>query len=219
MESWSPVLVHQLLQQVCHGHRRIYKQRFVVVPSPWVSAVVRLSVMITLNDLILCDLISKDHHVYFHFQSYYFQGVVSEVGCIYKTFCNGTQVFHERMPFDSLNDWADSCIQELCNLYVTRFSAWKRISHQESGLTLYTLRQLYNQFCNGKLPITQQTITTLRQHLSATLTHIETLEKQNKKLWQYINGMTSSIDCEAIPKSNALKSLTQMHNTYLMENN
>lgn len=162
---------------------------------------------------------SKDHHVYFHFKSFYFEGVVSEVGCIYETYSNGTKVFHERLPFDSITDWADSCIQELCNDFVTRFSAWRRISHKESGLTLYTLRQMYNQFANGKLPITAQTITTLRQYLSASLAHTEKLERQNKELRKYIDGLTSTIDEEMIQKPNGLKTLTMMHNRYLLVNN
>ena len=120
--------------------------------------------MITLHDLINCDLMGKNHHVYFHFKSYYFKGTISELGCIYETYCDDNQVFHERNPFDSISEWADACIQELCNEYVTRFSAWKRISHQESGLTLYTLRQLYNQFANGNAPITNQHISTMRQY-------------------------------------------------------
>ena len=60
--------------------------------------------MITLHDLINCDLMGKNHHVYFHFKSYYFKGTISELGCIYETYCNDNQVFHERNPFDSISE-------------------------------------------------------------------------------------------------------------------
>mgnify|MGYP001175124781 CR=1 FL=1 len=175
--------------------------------------------MITLHDLINCDLMGKNHHVYFHFKSYYFKGTISELGCIYETYCDDNQVFHERNPFDSISEWADACIQELCNEYVTRFSAWKRISHQESGLTLYTLRQMYNQFANGKVPITNQTITTMRQYLTSTIVYIETLEKQIASLQNYIDGSSSVINYKIVQRPMALKQLTVMHNTYLQENN
>ena len=174
--------------------------------------------MITLYDLINCDLMGKNHHVYFHFKSYYFKGTISELGCIYETYCNDNQVFHERNPFDSISEWADACIQELCNEYVTRFSAWKRISHQESGLTLYTLGQMYNQFANGKVPITNQTITTMRQYLTSTIVYIETLEKQIESLQNYIDGSSSVINYKIVQRPTALKQLTVMHNKYLQEN-
>ena len=102
---------------------------------------------------------------------------------------------------------------------MTRFSAWKRISHQESGLTLYTLRQMYNQFANGKVPITNQTITTMRQYLTSTMVYIELLEKKIQSLQNYIDGSSSVINYDIVQRPMALKQLTVMHNKYLQENN
>lgn len=175
--------------------------------------------MITLHDLICCDLISKEHHVYFHFKQNYFESTISEMGCIYNTFLNGTMVFHDRSPFDSISEWADACIQELCKEYVTRFSAWKRISHKESGLSLHTLRQLYNQFANGKVPITNQTMTTLRQCLTSSLNYIKVLELELKLTKNYINGHTSQLDNHVIQKPVALEKIIFLHNKYLQDNN
>ncbi len=175
--------------------------------------------MITLHDLICCSLISQGDHIYFHFKQNYFEATVSAFGCIYDTLLNNRKVFHERAPFDSISEWADSCIQELCKEYVTRFSAWKRISHKESALSLHTLRQLYNQFAHGKVPITNQTMTTLRQCLTLSLDYIANLESHVQSLQHYISGRTSQLDHKVIQKPNALKKLSFLHDKYLEENN
>jgi len=174
--------------------------------------------MITLHDLICSDLLSPDDHVYFHFKQNYFEGTISEFGCIYDTFLNNTKVFHERNPFDSISEWADACIQELCKEYVTRFSAWKRISHKESGLSLHTLRQLYNQFANGKVPITNQTITTLRQCLTSSINYIKLLESKIEKMKNYINGLSCQMENSVIQKPVSLEKIIYLHNRYLQDN-
>lgn len=48
--------------------------------------------------------------------------------------------FTDRQGFTSLTDWCDSCIQELANEYVTRFSSWKRVKHVKTQHPMAMLR-------------------------------------------------------------------------------
>ena len=48
--------------------------------------------------------------------------------------------FSDRQGFTSLTDWCDSCIQELANEYVTRFSSWKRVKHSKTQHPMAMLR-------------------------------------------------------------------------------
>lgn len=48
--------------------------------------------------------------------------------------------FDDRQGFTSLTDWCDSCIQELANEYVTRFSSWKRVKHEKTQHPMAMLR-------------------------------------------------------------------------------
>lgn len=49
--------------------------------------------------------------------------------------------FTDRQGFTSLTDWCDSCIQELANEYVTRFSSWKRVKHEKTQHPMAMLRE------------------------------------------------------------------------------
>ena len=175
--------------------------------------------MITLHDLVLCDLFTKDDDIFFDYKDIYFEGKVSALGCIYETQANGNTIFHDRQAFDNVSEWADACIQNIAKEYVTRFSSWKRISHKQSGLTLHTLKQLYTNFATGKLPVTNQTMTTLRECLTTSLVHIQKLEMIIQKQNQYINGMVSHYDRTPLSKPKSLLCIEFMHNKYLMENN
>ncbi len=175
--------------------------------------------MITLHDLLLCDLIEENHDIFFYFKSHYFEGKLSSLGCIFETYADGNKIFHERQAFDNVSEWADACIQNIAKEYVTRFSSWKRISHKQSGLSLFTLRQLYNQFAYGKLPVTNATITTLRQCLTTTLIHIKELEEKVKQQNDYIDGKVSYIERKVISKPKSLQAIEFMHNKYLLQKN
>lgn len=174
--------------------------------------------MITLHDLVLCDLMEEGHEIFFHFKSFYFEGTVSGLGCIYNTRANGNTIFHDRMAFENVSEWADALIQNVAKEYVTRFSSFKRICHKQSGLSLHTLRQLYNHFTYGKLPLTNQTIITLRECLTSTLTHIKKLENVIQEQRQYIEGQTSCIPTQHIIKPTCIQKIEYMHNRYLKNN-
>ena len=173
--------------------------------------------MITLHDLILSDLMSKDDFIYFHFKTHHFQGKLSALGCIYETRANGTLIFHDRNAFDNISEWADNCIQNIAKEYVTRFSSWKRISHENSGLSLHTLRQLYNHFACGKLPLTNQTLTTFRECLTSSLVYISKLEAKLKHQHEYIKGNLNCYDNTPVYKPKCLQKIEYMHNDFLMK--
>jgi hypothetical protein len=174
--------------------------------------------MISLHDLVLSDLVSAGHEIFFYFKSHYFEAKVSSLGCIYETRANGNHIFQDRLAFESLAEWSDACIQNVAKEYVTRFSSWKRISHKESGLSLHTLRQLYSNFSYGKLPCTNQTLVTFKACLSSCLEHIDNLENIIKEQRDYIHGNTSFVPEQRILKPQCLKKIEFLHNNYLKVN-
>lgn len=105
-----------------------------------------------LKDMIDQDIIRAGDALTFQFKSHVFRCVVTAQGFLGScTRAAATQhrrstptpaqrIFASRGPFLSLTDWADTCIQEICHEYVTRFSSWKRCRHHASGQAMYVLR-------------------------------------------------------------------------------
>ena len=133
--------------------------------------------MITLYDLLQSQLLSAGDSLFFYYKHHRFSCQVNALGVMYSFKSNGKVVFTERLPFDSLSVWADTCIQELANEYVTRFSSFKRTRHLESGLSLNTIRQLYVHFALPKAPVTSNSMATLRQYISSLSKYCKELEQ------------------------------------------
>ncbi len=105
-----------------------------------------------LKDMIDQDVIRVGDALAFQFKSHVFRCVVTAQGFLGScTRAAATPhkraapspaqpIFASRGPFLSLTDWADTCIQEICHEYVTRFSSWKRCRHHASGQAMYVLR-------------------------------------------------------------------------------
>ena len=105
-----------------------------------------------LRDMIEQDIIKAGDALTFQFKSHVFRCVVTAQGFLGScTRAAATPhrraaptpaqpIFASRGPFLSLTDWADTCIQEICHEYVTRFSSWKRCRHHASGQAMYVLR-------------------------------------------------------------------------------
>ena len=105
-----------------------------------------------LKDMIDQDVIRVGDALAFQFKSHVFRCVVTDQGFLGScTRAAATPhkraapspaqpIFASRGPFLSLTDWADTCIQEICHEYVTRFSSWKRCRHHASGQAMYVLR-------------------------------------------------------------------------------
>lgn len=132
--------------------------------------------MITLHDLVETMILSPSDHLCFRYKAYLFACQVDEHGVMYNFQANSRRVFCDRLPFDSISMWADSCIQQIAKEYVTRFSSWKRVRHLESGLCMNSLRQMYAQFAIPKSPVTANSIASLRQYISALSHYCRQLE-------------------------------------------
>lgn len=133
--------------------------------------------MIGLYDLVQAKLLSNHDHLSFLYKQYNFTCQIDAYGVLYNFQANGKRVFVERVPFDSLSMWADTCIQEIAREYVTRFSSWKRVKHLESGLCLNILRQMYSQFAVSKPPVTANSLNSIRQYCSMLSRYCEELEE------------------------------------------
>jgi len=139
--------------------------------------------MITLHDLVRSMILSPDDHLCFRYKHYIFSCQVDSDGVMYNFQANKRRVFCDRLPFDSISAWADSCIQQIAKEYVTRFSSWKRVRHLESGLCMNSLRQMHSQFAIPKAPVTANSIASLRQYISA-LSHYTRQLEQSVEHWQ-----------------------------------
>lgn len=149
--------------------------------------------MITLYNLIEQGLVYEGNCVCFNYKGHTFEGIVNAIGVIYKSYvfkegCQKNEIFKDRLPFESLANWSDACIQDICKEYVTRFSSWKRLRHKESGLSMQNLRHMYSQFFLNRVPLTNISINTLRQYVSVFLKHIENLENEIREWENYSNG-------------------------------
>lgn len=139
--------------------------------------------MITLHDLIQSMILAPDDHLCFRYKDYLFSCQVDREGVLCNFRANERRVFCDRLPFDSISTWADSCIQQIAKEYVTRFSSWKRVRHLESGLCMNSLRQMHSQFAVAKAPVTSNSIYSLRQYISALSHYTKKLEKSIEH-WQ-----------------------------------
>ena len=151
--------------------------------------------MITLYNLIEQGLVYEGNTICFNYKGNSFEGIVNAIGVIYKSFVTKDnikiEIFKDRLPFESLSNWSDSCIQDICKEYVTRFSSWKRLRHKESGLSMQNLRHMYNQFFLNRVPLTNISLNTLRQYVSVFLKHIENLENEIQGWENYSDGFSA----------------------------
>lgn len=106
-----------------------------------------------LQQLLRNEKIKRDDVLYFTFKKHTFTGKITTGGLI----CNctwqkpgeeavaifkGPDSIGNRpycRTFDSLTDWTETCIQECLDEYHTRYSSWKRVRHQEIGVTMEAL--------------------------------------------------------------------------------
>ena len=169
----------------------------------------------SLIHLLNASLISDGDEVFFHFKNNYFSGYVDKLGMIRETRCNNIIVFLNKMPFENLTEWADACIQEIAKEYITRFSAWKRCTHKNSGLVLNNLRQLCGVFAVPKIPVTNATITTLQQTISLLLKHVDLLKEKNVSYKKYIYGEADDFDEEKLELPNSIMTIAKLYDGYI----
>ena len=94
----------------------------------------------TLHKLLRAGLLRCDDEVSFLFKGHTFAAHVTEGGLLSHCTWNGDAVLQDKVAFSTLTDWCDTCIQELLDEYVTRFSSWKRVRHVPTGMPLAQIR-------------------------------------------------------------------------------
>ncbi|OUV33135.1 MAG: hypothetical protein CBC48_07115 [bacterium TMED88] len=174
-----------------------------------------LVITMSLIHLINASLISANDEIYFNFKDEYFVGTVDELGMLYKTTCNGREVFIGKLPYENLTDWADACIQDISKAYITRFSAWKRCTHRDSGLILNNLRQLCGIFAVAKIPVTNATIVTLQQTISLLMKYVRLLKKQNESYRLYVYAEAEEFDDTPIVLPPSILTVAKLYDRYL----
>jgi hypothetical protein len=171
--------------------------------------------MITLHDLVETKVLRAGDCLSFSYKGHAFSARVDCNGVLGHFRHNSVPVFSTRLPFDSLSVWADNCIQELAKEYVTRFSAWKRVKHEQSGLCMNTLRQLYSQFCLPKPPVTAHSLASLRQYVSVLLNYNKKLERILRQ-WERFQVGVSKQPPEAITyRPSVIVNIDNTHKRYV----
>ena len=94
----------------------------------------------TLQRLLANGLVHGNDDISFNFKGHTFSAKIVQGGLIAHCTWNGAAVLQDKVAFTTLTDWADTCIQELVNEYVTRFSSWKRVRHLPTGNSFAQLR-------------------------------------------------------------------------------
>ncbi len=146
------------------------------------------------------DVIRSGDALTFQFKSHVFRCVVTSQGFL-GTCTRATALPHRRAgkaatqpifgtrgPFLSLTDWADTCIQEICHEYVTRFSSWKRCRHQASGQAMYVLRdKLQDSKRKPQAAPTHRQLQRAHEKIAQLQAHVDTLKRKIGDLTQKSN--------------------------------
>ena len=110
---------------------------------------------------ILAQMVSAAYldardELYFEFKTHVFFCKISDVGVLYDcSYTNSEHMlkkacFEDCSGFDSLTHWTDTCVQDICGEYVTRFSAWKRVRISKNNRILGELRDNYRRHTDSK---------------------------------------------------------------------
>lgn len=94
-----------------------------------------------LQRLVQHGVVHANDPVSFRFKGHVFAARISAAGLLSHCTWNDNPVLQEKVAFTTLTDWCDTCIQELLNEYVTRFSSWKRVRHVPTNTPLAQLRE------------------------------------------------------------------------------
>ena len=144
-----------------------------------------------LKDMVDQDVIRAGDALTFQFKSHVFRCVVTKQGFL--SSCTravatphrraaptpAQPIFVSRGPFLSLTDWADTCIQEICHEYVTRFSSWKRCRHHASGQAMYVLRdKLQDSKRKPQAPPTHREVQRLHEKNAALQAQVTDLKRK-----------------------------------------
>ena len=144
----------------------------------------KMSTRNLLSELLSSGLIQPGDLLFFTFKAFEFRTHLMSGGIL--TRCEWKQsrskpfvpCFTDRQGFTSLTDWCDSCIQELANEYVTRFSSWKRVKHCKTQHPMAMLREQLRSDQVMKQASTTRTVAQLEKLLSIETKKVFFLQEQ-----------------------------------------
>ena len=129
----------------------------------------------TLQKLLGAGLLHNNDQLEFYFKGHKFTAKIVQGGFLSHCTWNSNPVLEDKVAFTTLTDWCDTCIQELVDEYVTRFSSWKRVRHTPTGTSLAHIR--------SKLNAGQSTTSTCRcEQLSREVLELQMELKETKRL-------------------------------------
>lgn len=102
-----------------------------------------------LQKLLEVGQVHEGDDIAFRFKKDTFAAKIVAGGLIGHCTMNGSPV--RLSAFKTLTDWCDTCIQELVQEYVTRFSSWKRVKHVATGRTFTQLREGLGRAARGRI--------------------------------------------------------------------
>ena len=106
----------------------------------------------TLQKLLAAGLLHCNDELEFSFKGHKFTAKLVKGGFLSHCTWNNTPVLEDKVAFTTLTDWCDTCIQELVDEYVTRFSSWKRVRHTPTGVPLAQIRNKLSAQPSSKTP-------------------------------------------------------------------
>lgn len=124
-----------------------------------------------LSDLIHNDFIHAGDIIFFTFKKNTFYGTITEHGFIHRTKHKQESIFGTNC-FDTLTRWTETCLQERLQEYNTRYSAWRRVKHHRTGMSL---ENIHNKMVQKQL-ISQRHIEGARLQQLVRLQQMETCE-------------------------------------------
>lgn len=146
------------------------------------------SITSVLQRLIDASLLRVGDTIEFKFKRHQFTAVVSEGALLSHCTWNGNPI--EQTGFQTLTDWCDTCIQEILQEYVTRFSSWKRVRHVRTQRSFTQLREL---LLNTSNKVSVQSLTCGCAETKAHRRRIVALEQQVMQLRAQLRGHKSKV--------------------------
>lgn len=97
-------------------------------------------------------ILKQNDEIYFTFKQNKFSATITSTGLISDTTWTKPNSLQEKIfrtrSFESLTDWTETCIQEKLDEYHTRYSAWRRVRHLNTGRPM---EQIYKEYMRLKL--------------------------------------------------------------------
>ena len=136
-------------------------------------------------------LLSVNDELQFTFRQHIFTARVAAGGLLHQIMHKASPhtaaeyVLHEK-TFTTLTDFCETCLQTVLGEWVTRFSAFKRVHHVVSGLTMAQLRERL------QTPVTARAAPTKSNELHAVLQELAAVRAERDALALQLRCITAA---------------------------